>query len=98
MPNAITVQEIFHAALEIDSAEERENFLDQSCFDSPELRTQVDDLLLAHGKAEDFLEQSPEMPTLAPNLSADTDLTNPLKQIKFQGCARIELNRILGVI
>ena len=43
MPNANDkLEEIFHAALEFDSADERVNFLDQACADDAKLRIQVD--------------------------------------------------------
>ena len=52
----LRITEIFNAALEREPAE-RAGYLDQSCGDDPGLRAEVDSLLAAHQKADDFLER-----------------------------------------
>ncbi len=55
------LEQIFFAALEIDSVDDRNDFLDQACGELLLMRTQVDRLLSSHGKATDFLEQCPSL-------------------------------------
>jgi hypothetical protein len=43
-----SVKAIFHAALKFNSADERNDFLDRSCANNAELRSQVDKLLRLH--------------------------------------------------
>lgn len=50
------VKEIFSAALEFSSAEERRNFLRAACGDSEDLRREVESLLKAREDAAGFLE------------------------------------------
>ena len=69
------VQEIFHAALEIQSAIERGEFLDQACAENPGLREQVDRLLRSHDKASIFLEQSPTATFDHSDAPTDNDAT-----------------------
>ncbi|MFT7631687.1 MAG: serine/threonine protein kinase [Mariniblastus sp.] len=57
------LQEIFLAAVELESESERNQYLDRSCYELPLLRTQVDRLLKSHLVAGRFLEESPEMST-----------------------------------
>jgi serine/threonine protein kinase/tetratricopeptide (TPR) repeat protein len=47
-------EELFHAALPL-AGKEREAFLERSCADDPELRTEVERLLAAHERAGDFI-------------------------------------------
>lgn len=74
------IEDLFHDALKFKSPVERNDFLEQSCFNDPDLRTQVDQLLQAHDKAGQFLEQPPELPTLPPAEVAETELTLPPKK------------------
>jgi eukaryotic-like serine/threonine-protein kinase len=50
------ITEIFNAALEHELAE-RGRFLDEACATDPAVRAEVDSLLAAHGRADDFLER-----------------------------------------
>ena len=52
---APNVEEIFFAALELESPEARSAFLDEACGD-PELRRRVEQLLALDARANDFLE------------------------------------------
>ncbi len=51
------VKSIFGRAQEIDSAAERAAFLDEACRANPDLRAEVEDLLLAMAGAGDFMER-----------------------------------------
>lgn len=51
------IDEIFLAALEKETPEERAEYLDQVCGDNAELRQRVERLLEAHPKAENFMER-----------------------------------------
>ena len=53
------IDEIFLAALEKSTFGERKAFLDAVCGDDGQLRGQVERLLAAHPKAQDFLEHPP---------------------------------------
>src|SRR5439155_15441629 len=55
-PDAPKLEEIFHAALEIESAAARETFLDQACGNDDALRRQIQILLNAERAAEDFFK------------------------------------------
>jgi WD40 repeat protein/serine/threonine protein kinase/tetratricopeptide (TPR) repeat protein len=50
---------LFEAAVEIKSAKERAEFLDKSCGEDRELRSQLERLLLSHEQAGSFLEKRP---------------------------------------
>ncbi len=50
------ITDIFNAALEREPAE-RDRYLDEACESDPALRAEVDSLLAAHQKADDFLER-----------------------------------------
>ncbi len=54
-----TVDEIFCAAIELSSPEERGKYVERACGGNAELRHRVDALLAAHFGAGDFLERSP---------------------------------------
>src|SRR5690348_9840938 len=56
--------ELFIAALELESPEARSAFLDRACGDT-ELRRRVEKLLAAAPAASDFLEAPAPMPTVA---------------------------------
>jgi serine/threonine protein kinase len=58
------VKDIFGQALQIESAPERESFLETACKDDLELRQQLETLLTAHVQAEDFLGESIKLPPL----------------------------------
>jgi hypothetical protein len=51
------VDSIFCAAVEFESAHEREAYLDQACMHDPQVRERVEKLLQAHSKAGIFLQQ-----------------------------------------
>jgi serine/threonine protein kinase/tetratricopeptide (TPR) repeat protein len=55
------VEDIFLAALEKGTPEDRAAYLEEACKDDPELRRRVERLLEAHPKAGDFLE-NPVLP------------------------------------
>jgi WD40 repeat protein/serine/threonine protein kinase/tetratricopeptide (TPR) repeat protein len=58
MAETFTKEEaIFHAALEIDSAEQRSAYLDAACANQEELRRRVEALLRRHAEAEGPLER-----------------------------------------
>ena len=61
MATTASLEEIFLSALDKDSEAERSEFLDQACRDRPELRKEVERLLVAHHGAEGFLECPPTM-------------------------------------
>ena len=53
------LEEIFFAALARDTAAERAAFLEETCCDEPETRGEVERLLVAYARLDDFLEQPP---------------------------------------
>ena len=57
--NLPNVDEIFCAAIELSSPEERGEYVERACGGNAELRHRVDALLTAHFGAGDFLERSP---------------------------------------
>jgi len=60
------LSQILGEALAKGSSEERERYLTDTCANDPELRRQVDSLLLAHGQAGDFLRQTVVAPGSQP--------------------------------
>src|SRR5262245_33704011 len=60
-------ESVFWSALAIPSPAERARYLDQACGGDARLRGQVEELLAAYPKAEDFLEA----PALAPLATAE---------------------------
>ena len=54
LPNPETV---FAQAIEIESPEERASFLDKACTNHPELRCEVEKLVIDHFRAGEFLER-----------------------------------------
>src|SRR5262245_2808589 len=54
------LEDIFLAALERPSAEERRAYLDAACADDAALRERIEALLSAHADAGSFLEKPPE--------------------------------------
>jgi eukaryotic-like serine/threonine-protein kinase len=54
-----TMDTLFDAAIEIESASGRTEFLDKSCGDNHELRQQIELLLKSHEQLGSFLEKSP---------------------------------------
>ncbi len=69
------VEEIFLTALEFRSGDERDDFLDQACIQTPELRVKIDRLLIAHEKASQFMEQFPTLAVEKPGRTTDTEQT-----------------------
>src|SRR5687767_9488464 len=53
------LEEIFFAALARDTTQERAAFLEETCRNEPETRGEVERLLAAHARLDDFLEQPP---------------------------------------
>ena len=76
------LEEIFHDALDFESADERVNFLDRACAEDARLRIQVADLLKSYERAGDFLEQCPELPTAGLAETGDSDATQPPQRIE----------------
>ena len=74
--NHLSAQDIFQAAMEIDSVSERNSFLDEACANHPSIRMKVEMLLSAQGKATDLNKESPTLP-LAPALSNDDPTIAP---------------------
>jgi eukaryotic-like serine/threonine-protein kinase len=60
--------EIFEAALDCNSSEERAAYLDKCCADQPELRRRMEELLALHDRAGDFLETAHAATTIRLNL------------------------------
>src|SRR5262249_24434998 len=61
MPNSSPVEDIFLAALEKATLQERSTFLDDVCQGDQELRRRVERLLEAYPKAQRFLEHPPAL-------------------------------------
>ncbi len=57
-PDSERIKETFSQALHQRSPAERERYLTEACRDEPELRRQVESLLLAHEQAGEFLGQA----------------------------------------
>ena len=55
-----TFEEIFHAALEIDSPEKRKEFLQANCGDDSELLSELREMLSSHQNLGSFLDKPPE--------------------------------------
>jgi serine/threonine protein kinase/tetratricopeptide (TPR) repeat protein len=55
-PPALTAKAVFDQAHEIDSADERREYLDQACAGAPELRQKVEALLRAYDDAGSFMD------------------------------------------
>jgi len=56
---AKSAEELFAAALELTNRADRAAVVDRECVGNPELRTEVESLLVADEQASQFLEQSP---------------------------------------
>lgn len=54
-------EQVFHQALAIRSADERQAFLDSVCAGDPPMRSRVDSLLRCHVLAGDFLDHPPQV-------------------------------------
>lgn len=67
---------IFTTALEKTDSAARNAYLDESCGDDAELRNRVDELLMLHNEAGDFLEQSPFEPGRTEALYQDSSTTS----------------------
>jgi len=55
--NPQSLEEVFHAALELSSEDARRTFLEQACAGDPARMQRVEALLAAHSSNDDFLEQ-----------------------------------------
>lgn len=51
------VQEVFFVALEVESADAREAYLDEACGSDPHLRSRVQQLLDAQPRLGEFLQK-----------------------------------------
>ncbi|MHC4402003.1 MAG: hypothetical protein ACYTG0_20215 [Planctomycetota bacterium] len=60
-PDPKSPETIFGEAIAIESPEDRAAFLDQACQDDPELRRELEKLVMDHFRAGDFLE-NPAVP------------------------------------
>ena len=69
---APSVEEIFHAALELQSSAARAEFLDRVCGDT-ELRRRVERLLAVDARGDDFLEAPASMPTVTVGAGPSSD-------------------------
>lgn len=85
----LKIDQLFDAAIDLP-AHERPSFLDRACGSDAELRREVELLLDAYHKAEDFIEK-PAMEVAAWSLAEDSILSLPGKQI-----ARYEIVSLLG--
>lgn len=52
------MKEVFTTALEIDSEDQRRDYLDAVCADDPACRAEVEELLAAHSAAGGFLHRT----------------------------------------
>ncbi len=79
------LEDIFHAALAIDSPDQRRDFLDDACAGTPDLRKQIDGLLQAYHLAGSFLERPPDeigiLSKTESTKNADAAPTQPPKAI-----------------
>ena len=57
-PNCEQIQEILFQALVKTNLADREKYLAEACHNEPELRGQVESLLLAHEQAGEFLKRT----------------------------------------
>ncbi len=85
----LKIDELFDAALELQ-ADERASFLDHACESDAELRREVESLLDAYHKAQEFIE-TPAMEIAARSLAADSDLSLSGKTI-----GRYEIISLIG--
>jgi serine/threonine protein kinase len=60
---ARTAKDVFDQALELDSAEDRNAFLDRVCAETPDVRLKVEALLLAYHEAGSQFLKMPEVPS-----------------------------------
>ncbi len=94
----LSVKAVFDRALEIEPAAERKAYLDESCANAPELRQQVEALLVAYEDAGSFLEKP------APDLGATVDSRpgqprdeeNPAPESPNPPSDRDEPGRVIG--
>ena len=85
----LKIDELVDAALEMEPVEQA-SFLDKACASDAELRREVESLLDAYHKAENFIEK-PALELAARSLAADSNLSFTGKQI-----ARYEIISLLG--
>ena len=57
---ASSEKSIFLSALEFETPEDRQGYLEQACAGNPPLREAVDDLLAAHDRPDNVLDSIPE--------------------------------------
>ena len=79
------VEEIFHAALEVESTADRHALVEQMCHGDRALRAEVDTLLQSYHRAGGFLEVSPEpfRQALQEGLAAETEPSHQPSQNDF---------------
>src|SRR5262245_33963030 len=71
-------RDVFIAALQIEDPAQRRAYLDEACAGQPELRRQVEQLLLLHEGAGSFLEKpAAEVPATGPLQDADERASSP---------------------
>ena len=78
------VENLFLAALALETPQKRAAFLDAACLGKPELRRQVERLVEAHALAGDFLEQ----PAATPEATAPPDAQDPDDPADAEGVGR----------
>ncbi|MHC4205305.1 MAG: protein kinase domain-containing protein, partial [Planctomycetota bacterium] len=83
---------IFYAALELKSQAEREAYVKEACGDDADLLERIQSLLQAHDAKDGFLE-SPEVPSVDPNATLDTE---PLIEGPGTKIGRYELLALIG--
>ena len=66
-------REIFEAALDLIDPQARQVFLDQACTGNPELRQQVEELLVLHATGGDFLSTPAVQPLSAKTTASDSN-------------------------
>ncbi len=87
------VENIFWSALEIESKEYRQDFLDKACAENAALRAQVDEMLVAYENADDFMEHPPHLAALSDRDSAkqlEMEPTRPPKRYMADTVATTE--------
>lgn len=67
MSEAKNLKSIFGRAMELESAEERENYLDETCANQPQLRAELEKLLSSLDDASGFMTA----PVIEPGATVD---------------------------
>ena len=96
-PEHEKLEQLFSTALEKDSWAERAAYLDETCADDADLRTQVETLLRVHGRVGSFLDAPPVDPNATleswtPSEATGTKIGRSIHMLKTRGYN----DRVLG--